>query len=117
MALQRNHKSDPTFSEERFTILARDGAKVVIRSERGVQYSRNIQDVKKVPECLKNFADVMDQDEVINMDLNNREIPEIEIDETMEDAVYDKEDKPNRPRRTITMPNRFKDMVLYSIFE
>lgn len=117
VALQRNHKSDPTFSEERFTILARDGAKVVIRSERGVQYSRNIQDVKKVPECLKNFADVMDQDEVINMDLNNREIPEIEIDETMEDAVYDKEDKPNRPRRTITMPNRFKDMVLYSIFE
>ncbi|XP_062564306.1 uncharacterized protein K02A2.6-like [Armigeres subalbatus] len=34
IAHQKKQKSDPTFSSERFTIIARDGAKVVLRSAR-----------------------------------------------------------------------------------
>ncbi|KXJ82673.1 hypothetical protein RP20_CCG012239 [Aedes albopictus] len=50
VVIPKQHKTDPTFSNERFTVLTRQGAKVVIRSERGVEYTRNIQDVKRAPE-------------------------------------------------------------------
>ncbi|XP_058840894.1 uncharacterized protein LOC131696366 [Topomyia yanbarensis] len=46
----KKNKTDRIFSNERFTVLTRHGAKLVIRSERGVQYTRNIQDVKLAPE-------------------------------------------------------------------
>lgn len=49
IAVQRKTKTDPSFSQEKYTILSREGGKVVIRSERGVQYARNIQDVKLAP--------------------------------------------------------------------
>lgn len=48
LALHKKVKSDPTFGAEKYTVIARDGAKVVIRSDRGVQFSRNVQDVKKI---------------------------------------------------------------------
>lgn len=44
----KRFKSDPTFGPEKFTILARDGAKIVVRSEQGVTYSRNVGDAKRV---------------------------------------------------------------------
>lgn len=43
---QRN-KIDPTFSKERYTVIARQGAKVVIRNDFGVQMARNVQDIKR----------------------------------------------------------------------
>ncbi|XP_062704265.1 uncharacterized protein K02A2.6-like [Aedes albopictus] len=46
---QKKSKSDPTFSAERFTVITRTGAKVVIMSSNGVQYARNVQDVKLAP--------------------------------------------------------------------
>lgn len=46
VAVARKTKTDPLFSDEEFTVLSREGGKVVIRSDRGVQYSRSIQDVK-----------------------------------------------------------------------
>lgn len=45
----RKSKTDPTFSGERFKVLAREGAKIVVLSRSGVQYTRNIQDVKLAP--------------------------------------------------------------------
>lgn len=50
LAQQKRAKSDPTFGSEKFTILARDGAKIVVRSERGVLYSRNVEDAKRIYE-------------------------------------------------------------------
>ncbi|XP_049293247.1 uncharacterized protein K02A2.6-like [Anopheles funestus] len=47
--IPQKKKTDPSFSKETFTILARDGAKVVIRSEDGTQFSRNVRDVKLLP--------------------------------------------------------------------
>ncbi|XP_062713758.1 uncharacterized protein K02A2.6-like [Aedes albopictus] len=44
---QKRLKSDPTFGTEKYTILARDGAKLVVRSDRGVVYSRNVEDAKR----------------------------------------------------------------------
>lgn len=49
MSQQKKRKSDPTFSSESFTVVARTGAKVVIMSSNGVQYARNVQDVKLAP--------------------------------------------------------------------
>lgn len=49
VAVTQRSKTDPTFTSERFSVLAREGAKVVIRSDDGVQLSRNIQDIKRLP--------------------------------------------------------------------
>lgn len=46
---QKKTKSDATFGSEKYTVLAQDGSKVVICSENGVQYTRSVNDLKKVP--------------------------------------------------------------------
>ncbi|XP_058833166.1 uncharacterized protein K02A2.6-like [Topomyia yanbarensis] len=115
VAKQKKLKSDPEFSAERYSIIARDGAKVTIRSDRGVQYSRNVQDVKKVPECLlestnkmidtemESVTEKLGETDPIGMDLENTIDHDIEINQ--------------RPKRTKMKPSKFKDMLLYSIFE
>ncbi|XP_062549944.1 uncharacterized protein K02A2.6-like [Armigeres subalbatus] len=118
VTMQRKQKSDPTFSAERFIIVARDGAKVVIRSERGIQYSRNVQDVKKLPEGLESTynqeenGDVRsyEHEETTHMNRDDS-LTELDVDVSLND------DSTQRPTRTIKKPNRFKDMVLYSVFE
>ncbi|XP_058817266.1 uncharacterized protein K02A2.6-like [Topomyia yanbarensis] len=106
VATHKKHKSDPTFSEERFTILARDGAKVVVRSERGVQYSRNVQDVKKVPEHLEEFADNITQGGHVVRTNNTEFDDELEHSEIeLDNAVKVGDDKMNRPRRKIRKPS------------
>lgn len=111
VAMQKKQKSDASFSKERYTIIARDGAKVVIQSERGIQFSRNVQDVKKVPSYLKDNSDPtisIDQSEnAANAEYNTAEI-ELEYSSLPSDQ---------RPKRLTSKPNRFKDMVLYSIFK
>lgn len=49
MAQQKKSKVDPTFSSERFTVIARQGAKVVLVNSGNVQYTRNVQDVRRAP--------------------------------------------------------------------
>lgn len=49
LAQQKKSKTDPTFSSERFRVIAREGPKVVIMSNTGVQYARNVRDVKAAP--------------------------------------------------------------------
>lgn len=56
VALQRKNKTDPSFSEERYTVLSREGGKLVVRSDHGVQYVRKIQDVKLVPNEIEETA-------------------------------------------------------------
>lgn len=51
LSQQKKAKTDPTFSSERYTVVARQGAKVVIVSQNGIQYARNIQDVKRA--CIE----------------------------------------------------------------
>lgn len=53
----KRNKSDPSFNPEKFTIVAREGAKIVVQSNRGVIYTRNVGDAKKV------LADPIEQDQ------------------------------------------------------
>ncbi|XP_065086709.1 uncharacterized protein LOC135708531 [Ochlerotatus camptorhynchus] len=66
MSQQRKCKSDPMFSSERFTVVARTGAKVVIMSNNGVQYARNVQDVKLAPPAkeVNVKSNIIDQDDI-----------------------------------------------------
>lgn len=83
-------KSDPTFGSERFTVIAREGAKIVVRSDRGVTYSRNVQDAKKAPELdIVSPTDILDKQETQLL----------------------------RPKRSRNLPKRFNDMHPYRIFE
>lgn len=116
VAMQKKQKSDPEFAAERFLVIAREGAKVVVRSERGVQYSRNVQDTKKVPLCIQDQIKSNEDSELqtSSSETNNRETRMgIDLD------GLDDGDKSliQRPKRVIRKPNKFKDMVLYTIFE
>lgn len=46
---QKKSKTDTTFAVDRYTVIARSGAKVVVMSGNGVQYARNVRDVRKAP--------------------------------------------------------------------
>lgn len=50
LAQQRKSKTDPTFSSERYRVIAKEGPKVVVMSKTGVQYARNVRDIKAAPE-------------------------------------------------------------------
>ncbi|XP_055585167.1 uncharacterized protein K02A2.6-like [Uranotaenia lowii] len=49
LARQKRSKTDPTFSSEVYKVIARQGARVVVMNRNGVQYDRNIQEIRKVP--------------------------------------------------------------------
>ncbi|XP_062710638.1 uncharacterized protein K02A2.6-like [Aedes albopictus] len=77
LARNVNQKGEPTFAEHRYTVLAREGAKVIVQSDRGVQYSRNVQDVKKIPVELEE----KDYNETeVNVDLPVIQLPEVRPD-------------------------------------
>lgn len=48
----KRYKSDPNFGSERFTIVARDGAKIVVRSDRGILFARNVADAKRIEDIM-----------------------------------------------------------------
>lgn len=92
-------KSDPTFSSEKYIVIARDGAKIVVCSDRGVQFSRNVQDAKRVPEGLIT---------------NSHESCSKSSDHQEQCPIL--EDVQRRPNRASKKPSKFKDMLLYTIF-
>ena len=108
MASHKKNKTDPTFSKERYTVLSRDGAKVIVRSEQGVQYSRNVQDLKRAPVV----SDTIDPEPVLTDGVSEHHLAY--DGETMDSNPAEND---MRPRRTIRKPQRFKDMVAYHIFE
>ncbi|XP_062535705.1 uncharacterized protein LOC134204914 [Armigeres subalbatus] len=108
----KKHKSDPTFSADRFTVIAREGAKVVVRSDRGVQYARNIQDVKQVPAELE-----AESEEMIIEQNDEDHVRTPSQAQQIQDNNEHNETATTRPHRIIKKPNRFKDMILFTIFE
>ncbi|KXJ75943.1 hypothetical protein RP20_CCG010605 [Aedes albopictus] len=117
---QKKSKSDPTFSSERFTVITRTGAKVVIMSSNGVQYARNVQDVKLAPPV-----------EDIN-DSQNRTVVDAEIDGKMpgsEDisgmqpidvpscSTHTTEKITLRQRSELKRPARLNDNYVYRIYQ
>ncbi|XP_065086990.1 uncharacterized protein LOC135708779 [Ochlerotatus camptorhynchus] len=53
LAQSKKSKVDPTCSAERYTVIAREGTNVVVMSKAGIQYARNMREVKKAPETYK----------------------------------------------------------------
>lgn len=137
-------KSDATFGTEKYTILARDGAKIVVRSDRGVVYSRNVEDAKRAIQTFDESApeqteereshggstvDMPSGDECISKytvtlfkTFHHRIVvidPAEVVDETEAEGVQQQQDQPTRSRikRNIKAPNKIKDMVLYHVYE
>lgn len=102
-------KSDPTFGSEKFTVVAREGAKVVVRSERGVLYSRNVEDAKRTTDN-SDFQVCQDTniDSPENVTSDGNTIPNLPILDEVEIR---------RPSRQKKIPKRFDDMLLYSVYE
>ncbi|XP_065092180.1 uncharacterized protein LOC135713031 [Ochlerotatus camptorhynchus] len=113
---QKRLKSDPTFSAERYTIMARDGAKIVVRSGRGVQYSRNVQDVKLASTICDDFKQ-LDESAVNEHLLHESQDSDVKPEITTRDVPDNSAQPAIRPKRSVGKPSKFKDMVLYRIFE
>lgn len=60
LAQHKRNKTDPTFSSERYRVITREGPKVVVMSKTGVQYTRNIREVKLAPESHFNHESTID---------------------------------------------------------
>lgn len=108
MAVPKKGKTDPRFSNERFTVLSLDGAKAVVRSDRGVQYTRSINDLKRAPLCSHDGEEeaIDHEDETVDVSSQHSEELGSPVEETAK-----------RPTRIIRKPERFKDMCLYTIFQ
>ncbi|XP_055592180.1 uncharacterized protein K02A2.6-like [Uranotaenia lowii] len=132
MLIPRKSKMDPSFSKEKYVVLKRTGAKVVIRSDRGVQYERNVRDVKMVPPAAVDFEDDSingseysgDNDEIINNADGNHDAEEECVQPFLNEhdnnsanpSITAQGNLTNRPSRTIKKPEKFKNMFLYNIF-
>lgn len=126
VAVAKSNKMDPTFSKERYTVLTRDGAKVVIQSSRGVQYARNVQDVKRAVDFSVDDADSIDNSipnpnddvgEIGNEDKGNPLSASLTDEEnSVAENNQDSLKIPARPKRNVKRPERFNDMFVYRIF-
>lgn len=113
LAQNLKQKGEATFSEQRYTVLAREGAKVVVQSDRGVQYSRNVQEVKKVPIMLQESRIESEDAE----EGENEITTELELEQEEMINVEPPRGCLERPKRTAKKPSKFNDMLLYSIFD
>lgn len=147
VAISRKNKIDPLFSRESYTVLTRNGAKVVICSDRGIQYARNVQDIKRIPEFAISETESPDSgndnvDETVttagasssdsgrhqagNDDDTERGVGDSVPDDGSNDETTVNRSKGTttrtasintRPKRNIRKPEKFKDMFVYHIFQ
>jgi hypothetical protein len=79
-------------------------------SDRGVQYSRNVQDIKKIPIMLEKSQK--------NVKADNREFSSaVHFTDNNTEATTDNEAKSERPKRVKKMPKSFNDMVIFCVFD
>lgn len=133
LAQSKKSKVDPTFSAERYTVVARDGAKVVVMSKAGIQYSRNVREVRKAPEnwvaddsslCDDVPVDVRDKtadgqiseecDDGQALDQSGRATfpGDLDVKGSAESSV----NRNLRQRNAIKRPRRFDDQYVYRVF-
>lgn len=137
MSQLRKCKSDPTFSSERFTVAARTGAKVVIISKNGVQYARNVQDVKLAPPVdellVSDKSDSvedsghqhMDRSGLITLteeeDREEKQQTNNESETPQTGLTHPDRQLPNkfalRDRSNMRKPARFNDKYIYHIYQ
>lgn len=131
LAHQKKHKTDPNFSSERYKVITRVGAKVVVMSKTGVQYARNVHDVKRAPgfdptTVQANEKLLQHPDEIPDMALDaslTSSPVEIELIPQPESSgssgivpASTAEPRSLRRRNTIKRPSRFGDDFVYCVF-
>lgn len=124
LAQYRKGKTDPTFAPERFRVVARSGAKVVIISKGGVQYARNIQDVKIAPSPVA-LNDGNNNGNFGSSELSLEDNEDMPGHNSLEANTEQEEQERNsigspakklRVRRDIKKPARFDDKYVYNVF-
>lgn len=124
VAVTKKNKIDPTFSRDRYTVLVREGAKVIVMSERGVQYTRNIQDIKLAAghDIQEDGHDSDEQCEEkadceTDISINHKS----QITNSPDDFPngYDMQDEESqrKSKRVPRKPHRFKDMFMYRVYQ
>lgn len=107
---QRKTKTDRSFSAERYTVIARQGAKVVVMSGNGVQYARNVHDVKLAPPIERNTTtmETIQQDSTLSSEHGMAELPE--------DVGSNRIERNLRARQELKKPSKYDDNFVYLIY-
>ena len=95
-------KLEANFESEPYIVQTREGSKVTVRSKEGVEYWRNNSFVKRYnsPEDVQEATEGATQEAVTSAP--NSLPPEESV-------------ATSRPRRTVRMPEKYKDYVLYEL--
>lgn len=110
LAQSKKGKCDPTFTSERFKVVAKDGAKTVVVSSSGVQYTRNVQDLKIAPlntDEMDFECELANDLETTSMDLDSEPISSIPNTVSTRNL---------RERTKIKKPLRYDKNYMYSVF-
>ena len=91
-------KLEANFESEPYTVQTKEGSEVTVRSKEGVEYRRNSASVKP----YNPPGELPEATEAISQDASNT-LPQEESIAT------------SRPRRTVRMPEKYKDYVLYEL--
>lgn len=117
----RKNKTDPTFSNKRYRVIAREGAKVVIMNSNGVQYSRNVQDIRLAPAIADNDSSEESSTEVTKMlpDRDHSMDCDDDLSKSNSEWRTDElaESRQLRSRDAIKRPERFDDRFIYNIYQ
>ncbi|XP_062565886.1 uncharacterized protein K02A2.6-like [Armigeres subalbatus] len=136
-------KSDPTFGAEKFTVIARDGAKLIVKSDRGVVYSRNVADAKRAIDdegfTQQNQSHIPDDAQTSSTNFPWQS-PEIQLFADHRNSTESEENKGSetdktsgaqglnnqldhddfihsRPSRIKKVPEKLKDMILFNVYQ
>lgn len=115
MCQQRKSKTDPVFSSERYTVVARNGTKVDIISQNGIQFARNVQDIKRA-----SCADVDSDEPLPSVDSPNSSVAipseHQRSDSASDTGTNDPQVASNtnlRARETLKKPARYNVVVAF----
>ncbi|XP_065084348.1 uncharacterized protein K02A2.6-like [Ochlerotatus camptorhynchus] len=137
LAQLKKSKTDPVFSSEQYKVVARDGPKIVVMSRSGIQYARNVQDVKRVPMVTQSdeiSASVFpsEEDELLVFPEGSSSIPaQTHPNRTVDVPPLDDSNadlglnpvpqasasKGLRRREIIKRPSRFDNNFVYAVFQ
>lgn len=97
-------------------MLVREGSKVVLVSDRGVQYSRYIRDVKLASECVEKLGE--NEDDVAEDELFAGHDSVVLGGGNAENGTENGTNRSEiKPKRVVRKPERYKDMFLYRIYQ
>ena len=91
-------KLEANFESEPYTVQTKEGSEVTVRSKEGVEYRRNSSFVKRY-----------------NPPGESPEATEAASQETPNTLPLEESIATSRPRRTVRMPEKYKDYVLYEL--